>query len=36
LVDGEPDVDRFHASCAKAKGQSPNDPRLLLRILSYG
>jgi transposase len=36
LVDGELDLTRFYASYAKAKGQPPYDPRLMLRILLYG
>lgn len=36
LVDEELDLTRFHASYAKAKGQPPYDPRLMLRILLYG
>ncbi|MET4147181.1 transposase, partial [Arthrobacter sp. UYCo732] len=36
LVDGELDLTRFHASYAKAKGQPPYDPRLMLRIVLYG
>ncbi|MEW1980785.1 transposase, partial [Citricoccus sp. NPDC079358] len=36
LVDSELDLDRFYASHAKAKGQPPYDPRLMLRIVLYG
>lgn len=36
LVDGELDLGRFYASYAKAKGQPPYDPRLMLRIVLYG
>jgi len=36
LVDEELDLDRFYASYAKAKGQPPYDPRLMLRIALYG
>ena len=36
LVDAELDLTRFYASYAKAKGQPPYDPRLMLRILLYG
>ncbi len=36
LVDTELDLDRFYASYAKAKGQPPYDPRLMLRIVLYG
>lgn len=36
LVDEELDLTRFYASYAKAKGQPPYDPRLLLRIVLYG
>ena len=36
LVDGELDLTRFYASYAKAKGQPPYEPRLMLRILLYG
>lgn len=36
LVDSELDLDRFYASHAKAKGQPPYDPRLMLRIMLYG
>lgn len=35
-MDDELDLDRFCTSCAKAKGQPPYDPRLMLRILLYG
>lgn len=33
LVDTELDLTRFYASHAKAKGQPPYDPRLMLRVL---
>lgn len=36
LVDSELDLTRFYASHAKAKGQPPYDPRLMLRVLLYG
>lgn len=36
LVENELDLERFYASYAKAKGQPPYDPRLMLRILLYG
>lgn len=36
LVDSELDLGRFYASHAKAKGQPPYDPRLMLRIVLYG
>lgn len=36
LVDIELDLTRFYASYAKAKGQPPYDPRLMLRIVLYG
>ncbi|WP_442951388.1 IS1182 family transposase [Paenarthrobacter sp. Z7-10] len=36
LVDHELDLDRFYKSYAKAKGQPPYDPRLMLRIVLYG
>lgn len=36
LIDTELDLGRFYASYAKAKGQPPYDPRLMLRILLYG
>ena len=36
LVDGELDLTRFYKSYARAKGQPPYDPRLMLRILLYG
>ncbi len=36
LVDTELDLDRFYTSYAKAKGQPPYDPRLMLRIVLYG
>lgn len=36
LVDEELDLTRFYASYAKAKGQPPYDPRLMLRIVLYG
>ena len=36
LVDAELDLNRFYSSYAKAKGQPPYDPRLMLRILLYG
>lgn len=36
LVDDELDLTRFYASYAKAKGQPPYDPRLMLRIVLYG
>ncbi len=36
LVDTELDLTRFYASHAKAKGQPPYDPRLMLRVLLYG
>jgi transposase len=36
LVDHELDLGRFYASYAKAKGQPPYDPRLMLRVLLYG
>ncbi|GAA1357882.1 hypothetical protein GCM10009596_09850 [Arthrobacter rhombi] len=36
LVENELDLDRFHASYRKAKGQPPYDPRLMLRIVLYG
>lgn len=36
LVDDELDLGRFYASYAKAKGQPPYDPRLMLRIVLYG
>ena len=36
LVENELDLDRFYKSYAKAKGQPPYDPRLMLRILLYG
>ncbi|MGP5733104.1 transposase, partial [Arthrobacter rhombi] len=36
LVDTELDLTRFYASHAKAKGQPPYNPRLMLRILLYG
>ena len=36
LVDTELDLTRFYASYAKAKGQPPYDPRLMLRIVLYG
>ena len=36
LVDNELDLDRFYVSYAKAKGQPPYDPRLMLRIVLYG
>lgn len=36
LVDVELDLTRFYVSYAKAKGQPPYDPRLMLRILLYG
>lgn len=36
LVDQELDLSRFYASYAKAKGQPPYDPRLMLRIVLYG
>ncbi|MDJ0358484.1 ISL3 family transposase [Paenarthrobacter sp. PH39-S1] len=36
LVDTELDLARFYKSYAKAKGQPPYDPRLMLRIVLYG
>lgn len=36
LVDDELDLSAFYASYAKAKGQPPYDPRLMLRIILYG
>ncbi|WP_247647397.1 transposase, partial [Arthrobacter sp. E3] len=36
LVDEELDLDRFYKAYAKAKGQPPYDPRLMLRIVLYG
>lgn len=36
LVDHELDLGRFYKSYAKAKGQPPYDPRLMLRIVLYG
>lgn len=36
LVGEELDLTRFYASHAKAKGQPPYDPRLMLRIVLYG
>lgn len=36
LVDTELDLSRFYASYARAKGQPPYDPRLMLRIVLYG
>ncbi|WP_448074129.1 IS1182 family transposase [Georgenia yuyongxinii] len=36
LVSDELDLSRFYDSYAKAKGQPPYDPRLMLRILLYG
>lgn len=36
LVDSELDLSRFYASQARAKGQPPYDPRLMLRIVLYG
>src|SRR5690625_4473265 len=36
LVDTELDLCQFYAAYAKAKGQPPYDPRLMLRILVYG
>lgn len=36
LVDHELDLTRFYKSYAKAKGQPPYDPRLMLRIVLYG
>lgn len=36
IIDTELDLDRFYASYAKAKGQPPYDPRLMLRIVLYG
>lgn len=36
LVSDELDLSRFYDSYAKAKGQPPYDPRLMLRILIYG
>lgn len=36
LVEEELDLGRFYASYAKAKGQPPYDPRLMVRVLLYG
>ena len=36
LVDTELDLDRFYTSYARARGQPPYDPRLMLRIVLYG
>lgn len=36
LIENELDLGRFYASYAKAKGQPPYDPRLMLRIVLYG
>ncbi|PYH00253.1 transposase [Arthrobacter stackebrandtii] len=36
LVENELDLTLFCKSYAKAKGQPPNDPRLMLRILLHG
>ncbi|GAB3543764.1 hypothetical protein GCM10027403_38180 [Arthrobacter tecti] len=36
LVEAELDLTRFYASYAKAKGQPPYDPRLMLRVVLYG
>ncbi len=36
IVDNELDLARFYKSYAKAKGQPPYDPRLMLRIVLYG
>ena len=36
LVDNELDLTRFYAAHARAKGQPPYDPRLMLRIMLYG
>ncbi|WP_434621093.1 IS1182 family transposase [Arthrobacter sp. A5] len=36
MVDTELDLARFYKSYAKAKGQPPYDPRLMLRIVLYG
>ncbi|MDQ6751855.1 MAG: transposase, partial [Actinomycetota bacterium] len=36
IVSEELDLSRFYDSYAKAKGQPPYDPRLMIRILLYG
>ncbi|WP_457852546.1 IS1182 family transposase [Rathayibacter soli] len=36
VVDSQLDLSKFYASYAKAKGQPPYDPRLMVRVLLYG